>query len=57
MLAFDIEMPEDSLIVAVSSKDDVEVVGEETRLYPGDIAVIAADRDKLAEVRAVFHEL
>ena len=57
VLAFDIEMPEDSLIVAVSSKDDVEVVGEETRLYPGDIAVIAADRDKLAEVRAVFHEL
>ena len=57
VLAFDIEMPEDSLIVAVSSKDDVEVVGEETRLYPGDIAVIAADRDKLAEVRAVFHDL
>ena len=57
VLAFDVEMPEDSLIVAVSSKDDVEVVGEETRLYPGDIAVIAADRDKLAEVRAVFHEL
>ena len=57
VLAFDIEMPEDSLIVAVSSKDDVEVVGEETRLYPGDIAVIAADRDKLTEVRAVFHEL
>ena len=57
VLAFDIEMPEDSLIVAVSSKDDVEVVGEDTRLYPGDIAVIAADRDKLAEVRAVFHEL
>ncbi|MBQ6391160.1 MAG: TrkA family potassium uptake protein [Eggerthellaceae bacterium] len=57
VLAFDVEMPEDSLIVAVSSKDDVEVVGEETRLYPGDIAVIAADRDKLTEVRAVFHEL
>ena len=57
VLAFDIEMPEDSLIVAVSSKDDVEVVGEETRLYPGDIAVIAADRDKRTEARAVFHEL
>jgi len=57
VLAFDIELPVDRLIVAVSSKDDVEVVGEETRLYPGDIAVIAADRDKLAEVRAVFHEL
>lgn len=57
VLAFDIAMPENSLIVAVSSKDDVEVVGEETRLYPGDTAVVAADRDQVAAVRAVFREL
>ena len=49
VLAYDVEMPENSLIVAVSSKDDVEVVGENTRLYPGDTAVIAADRDQVAE--------
>ncbi len=57
VLAYDVEMPENSLIVAVSSKDDVEVVGEETRLYPGDTVVIAADRDRVADVRAVFREL
>lgn len=57
VLALDVEMPENSLIVAVSTKDDVEVVGAETRLYPGDTAVIAADRDKVAEVRALFREL
>ena len=57
VLAYDVELPENSLIVAVSSKDDVEVVGEETRLYPGDTVVIAADRDRVADVRAVFREL
>ena len=57
VLAYDVEMPENSLIVAVSSKDDVEVVGEETRLYPGDTAVVAADRDQIAAVRAAFREL
>ena len=57
VLAYDVEMPENSLIVAVSSKDDVEVVGEETRLYPGDTAVVAADREQIAAVRAVFREL
>lgn len=57
VLAYDVEMPENSLIVAVSSKDDVEVVGEETRLYPGDTVVIAADRERVADVRAVFREL
>ena len=57
VLAYDVEMPENSLIVAVSSKDDVEVVGEETRLYPGDTVVIAADRDQVPDVRAAFREL
>ena len=57
VLAYDVEMPEGSLIVAVSSKDDVEVVGEETRLYPGDTAVIISDRDKVPEARTVFKAL
>lgn len=55
--AFDVTLPENSLIVAVSSKDDVEVVGDETRLYPGDTVVVASDRDKVAEIRAIFKEL
>ena len=57
ILAYDVEMPEGSLIVAVSTKDDVEVAGPDTRLYPGDTAVIVADREKIAEVRTVFREL
>lgn len=57
VLAYDVEMPEGSLIVAVSTKDDVEVVGEDTRLYSGDTAVVVADRDKVADVRAAFKAL
>ena len=57
VLAYDVEMPEGSLIVAVSTKDNVEVVGEETRLYSGDSAIVVADRDKVSEVRDVFRTL
>lgn len=55
--AFDLPMPEGSLIVAVGSNDDMEVVGEETRLYPGDTVVVAADRDQVGAVRALFRDL
>lgn len=57
VLAYEMTMPEGSIIAAVSAKDDVEVVGEETRLYPGDTAIVVSDRDKVAEVRAIFKEL
>lgn len=57
VLAYDVEMPEDSLIVAVSTKDDVEVVGDDTRLFTGDTVVVISDRDKVAEVRAAFRDL
>lgn len=57
LLAYDVPMPDGSLIVAVSSKDDVEVVNDETRLYPGDTVIVAADRDKVNAVRALFREL
>lgn len=57
LLAYDLEMPEGSLMVAVSSKDDVEVVNDETRLYPGDTVIVAADRDKVGAVRALFRNL
>ncbi len=57
LLAYDVPMPDGSLIVAVSSKDDVEVVNDETRLYPGDTVIIASDRDKVNAVRTLFREL
>ena len=57
VLAYDLEVPEGSLIVAVSTKDDVEVVREDTRLFPGDTVVIASARDKVSEVRTLFKEL
>ena len=57
LLAIEVELPENSLIVAVSTKDDVEVAGEETRLFPGDTVVVASDRDKVSEVRAAIREL
>lgn len=57
VLAYDVAMPEDSLIVAISTKDDVQVVNEDSRLFPGDTAVIVADREQVAHVREAFREL
>ena len=57
ILAQDIDMPEQSIIAAVSTQDDVEVVGEDTRLYPGDKAIVIADESVSDEVRAVFNAL
>ena len=57
VLASSIPMPDNSLIAAVSTKDDVEVVSEETVLFPGDKAVVVADASVLAEVRAHFKGL
>lgn len=55
--ALDMPMPEGSLIVAVSASDEVEVVGEDTILKPGSIAIVAADNEVLDEVRALFRGL
>ena len=55
--AQDLPMPENSLIVAVSTADDVQVVGENTILMPGDTAIIAADNEVLDEVRALIRGL
>ena len=57
VLASSIPMPDNSLIAAVSTKDDVEVVSEETVLFPGDKAVVVADASVLDEVRALFKGL
>lgn len=52
-----IPMPENSLIVAVVTKDNVEVADKEIVLYPGDKAVVVADGSVLDEVRDVFRNL
>ena len=57
VLVSDIELPPDSLIVAVSTKDDVEVVGEDTELFPGDTAIVVADRGVVEEVREIIRSL
>lgn len=59
VLALDVAMPDGSLIVAVSSgdEDDMEVVGEETRLYPGDVVVVVADTGLEQEAISAIREL
>lgn len=57
MLAVDIDMPENALVVAVSTKEDVEVITEETVVYPGDTVVIVADRGSLDQARAAIRGL
>ena len=53
----DIALPENSLIAAVESKDDVSVVNGETRLFAGDKAIVVADSDVLDDVRMAFKSL
>ena len=57
VLVSSIPMPERSLIAAVSTKDDVEVVTEDSVLFPGDKAVVVADTSVLDKVRALFKAL
>ena len=44
-------------ISAVATRDDVQVVNDDTVLFPGDKAVIVADNEVLNEVRLVFKSL
>jgi trk system potassium uptake protein TrkA len=54
----DVPLPDDALIVAVSSGDDVEVAGSsDTILHPGDKAIVVADKDVLSDVRLAFKGL
>ncbi len=57
VLVDDVPMPEGTLIAAVSTKDGIEVAGQDTRLFPGDTAIVVADNDKTDEVRSVFRGL
>lgn len=57
VLVSEISMPEQSILAAVSTEDNVEVVSEETRLFPGDTAIVMADASMLDEIRATFKAL
>ena len=57
VLVDEVPIPEGSLIVAVEGSDDVQVVTESTRLFPGDKAIVVADSDIVDEVRAAIREL
>ena len=47
-------LPDNVLIAAVATKDDVVVASDNLVMYPGDKAIVVADNDALDEVRAVF---
>ena len=57
VLISEIDLPEDSMIAAVVTKDDVQVASEDFHVYPGDKVVIIADSDQISESRAVIHAL
>lgn len=53
----DIPMPENSLIVAVVTKDNVEVADKDITVYPGDSVVVLADVSVAEDVRDAFRSL
>lgn len=50
-------LPDNVLIAAVATKDDVVVASDNLVMYPGDKVIVVADNDVLDEVRAVFKAL
>ncbi len=50
-------LPPDSIIAAVASSDNVEVVNEDTVLFPGDKAIVVTDNQVIDAVRAAFKGL
>jgi trk system potassium uptake protein TrkA len=56
VLAYDVELPSGCLFVAVSrdNEDEMEVVGPETLLHPGDMVVVAAYSDRVDMVPAAL---
>ena len=55
--ALDIEFDEGIRMIAVSHQDDVEVVNSETRIFPGDQVIVAADTDLLGRAREIVRSL
>ncbi|WP_165047095.1 MULTISPECIES: TrkA family potassium uptake protein [unclassified Adlercreutzia] len=53
----DIPLPDNALIVAVTTKDDVVVASDNITAYPGDKVIVVANNDVIDEVRDVFRGL
>ena len=53
----EIEMPAQSLITAVSTKDEIEVANPDTLIYPGDTVIVVAHEAVLGLVRTVLKNL
>jgi Trk K+ transport system NAD-binding subunit len=56
-LDLDDDLEDGIRLVAVNHGGDIEVVGSETVIYPGDQVVVAADTDKLDTIRAIIKAL
>lgn len=57
MRALDIEFDEGIRLVAVQHADEVEVVGEETIVMPGDQVIVAADTELMDRAREIVRSL
>ena len=59
ILAQDVVLPEGCLIVAVqhADSDEMDVVGEEVRIYPGDVIVLASDTEATAGALSALKQL
>ena len=55
--ATSINMPPSSILAAVATKDDVEVVNDNTKLFAGDKAIVVAESEAMDAVRAAFRAL
>lgn len=55
--ALDIEFDEGIRMVAVNHGDEIEVVGNNTIIHPGDEVIVAADTDKLTRAREIVRAL
>ncbi|WP_172135620.1 TrkA family potassium uptake protein [Adlercreutzia sp. ZJ473] len=53
----DIPLPDNALIVAVTTKDDVVVASDNITAHPGDKVIVVANKDVIDEVRDVFRGL
>lgn len=57
MRALDIEFDDGIRLVAVQHADEVEVVGEETVIMPGDQVIVAADTELIPRAREIIRSL
>ena len=57
ILAKDVDMPSNSIIIAVSYEDTMEVVGPETVIYQGDDVVVASSESMIEKVTEFMDSL